>query len=82
MIMTERSVFRLLARIVGWVFVGFGLSDGLGGVLAVFGLPSGHYYTALDRVGAAMAYVVTGLLMIALANAVTRLLYGRLETPS
>jgi hypothetical protein len=74
--MSERSIFRLLARVVGWVFVGFGLSDGLGGLLTIIGLPSGRYYTALDRAGAAAAYVVTGVLMIVLAEMVTKWVYG------
>ena len=78
--MTERGVFRLLARIVGWVFVGFGVGDGLAGALSLIGLPSGRYYTALDRAGAAAAYVITGVLMIVLAEVVTRALYDRSET--
>jgi len=75
--MTERSVFRVTVRLIGLALIGFGLVDAVGSLLGAVGLPSGRYYTALDRAAGAAAYVLSGLALMLAANFITRLLYER-----
>ena len=75
--MTERSVFRLMVRLIGLALIAFGLADAFGSLLGAVGLPIGRYYSAWDRAAAAVAYALSGLAFMLAANLITRLIYGR-----
>jgi hypothetical protein len=75
--MTERGTFRVFMRIIGVLFAGYGICGALGGGLTAIGFQSSRYYSALDRVGAGLAYAVAGLVLLFAAEAITRLIYGR-----
>jgi hypothetical protein len=69
----------LVTRLGGLLLVAGGLADGLGSLLASFGLRSSPYYTASNLAAAGSTYLAVGLVLILAADLITRLIYGRGE---
>jgi hypothetical protein len=77
--MTERNVFRVFTRVIGVLLSAFGIADAFGSGLTAIGVQSSRYYSALDRAGAGLIYLVVGSVLLLTANWLTRLIYRRAE---
>jgi len=73
--MREREIFRLIVRTVGVALIAFGVSDAVGSLLTYLKFQTDRYYTAADRASAALAYLLSGLLILLAADLLTRVVY-------
>ena len=80
--MTPKDALGLIIRVAGLAFILFAVLD-LGHLLAValgLPLPPARYSSATVLAGAGF-WVVLGVLLLASASAIARLLYGRDRSP-
>ena len=66
--MKEREIFRIIVRTMG-------VALWIGSLLIWLKLWPVHYYTAADRAGGAVAYFLSGLVILLIADLLTRLFY-------
>jgi hypothetical protein len=76
--MREREVFRLIVRVTGFGCFFLGALGGAHLLILAFGLPTASTSTASAAQSATSAgtYLILGLILLAAANLVTRVVYG------
>lgn len=75
--MRERDLFRMMVRLVAVVFLAMGLADLISAALSLTGGPDAVGGAGWFRVLAAVSYLLTGAVVLAAAQPLTRLIYGR-----
>ena len=81
--MTERAIFRLIVRAVGMILIGYGVADLGASVLVSFGLPAARpELTGLHYATVAVSYLSPGLVIQFAAPLLTRIVYGRADSPN
>jgi hypothetical protein len=73
--MKEREIFRIVVRAIGVALLGFGLADAFGGLLTWLKFQTDHYYSATDRASAGVAYFLSGLVFLLIADILARFIY-------
>jgi uncharacterized membrane protein len=74
---TVKDVFGLIVRVAGLALILLALLDGTAAVLHLIGLSSHPESTATKVAAAGACYLLVGVLVVILADPITRLAYGR-----